>query len=241
MRLRAVFVVATLVVGYCSAAVVAPAAAQALPSTTELLQRVAAAAGGRDVEKRITSRVSNGFVVTPAGRAPLTLYQKAPDRFMVVIDSPAGGLSRNAFDGQEAWSENRRGVEAKTGPETGFVRREQTIHREIRLAELFQSVAVERVTQIDGRMVIVSRAVAPDGLAERFFFDGSSYLLFRHEVEIIGTLLRSDFDDYRNVSGAAIAHRIRRSRPDFSWSTELVDVGQNVPIEDALFARPGIR
>jgi hypothetical protein len=164
-----------------------------------------------------------------------------PDRFLIVIDSPVGGLSRNAFDGTEAWSENRTGIETKTGPDVGFVRREQTLHREIRLATLFKTLSVEPAATTSGRPLIGVRAVASDGVVERFLFDPESCLLTTHEVEIRGTLLRSEFEDYRSVDGVPVAHRVKRSRPDFTWTTEFVEVRQNVSIDDSLLTRPSSR
>lgn len=242
MRLHEVIgLVGTVAVCHAAAVRPAPAMPQGPDEARALLERVATAAGGEGIEHRITSRVSKGVIVTPAGKAPLTISLKAPDRFLVVIDSPAGGLSRNGFDGKEAWSANERGVTVRTGPEAGFFCREQTLHRETQLATLFASVAVERPAEIDGRSVVVARAVSRDGLTERFSFDASSYLLVRHEVEIGGTLLRADFDDYRTVDGVPVAHRIRRSRPDFAWTTEIGEVRHNMPIDDATFAKPGTR
>jgi len=215
--------------------------AQTPPSVREVLQRVSTAAGGADVEQRVTSRLAKGFVVTPGGRAPVTVYQKMPNRFLIVIDSPAGGLSRNAFDGTEAWSQNRGGTEAKNGHEVDFVRREQMLHREVRLATLFKTLSVDQAMTSEGRPATGIRAVASDGVVERFLFDQESYLLISHEVEINGKLLRSEFEDYRILDGVPVAHRVKRSRPDFAWTTEFLDVRQNVPIEESLFTKPSVR
>ena len=149
--------------------------------------------------------------------------------------------SRNAFDGTEAWSQSRTGIETKTGPDVGFVRREQTLHREIRLATLFKTLSVEPPATTSGRPLISVRAVASDGVVERFSFDPESCLLTTHEVEIRGALLRSEFEDYRSVDGVPVAHRVKRSRPDFTWTTEFVEVRQNVSIDDSLLARPSAR
>lgn len=241
MRLRIVSaLVLTSCAGYCAAVLPVPVRAERTSDLKQLLSRISAAAGGEEAQRRVTSRVSRGFIVTAAGRAPITVYQKGPEQFLVMIDSPAGGMSRNGFDGKVAWSENQKGVVTREGPEVGFFRREQTLHREIRLAELFKTLSVDSENN-DGGASISIRAVSDDGLTERFVFDAKSYLLSRHEVEVGGTLVRAEFDDYRAIDGVPVAHRIRRSRPDFSWVTEFSDVRHNTAVEDSLFVKPQVR
>ena len=47
-----------------------------------------------------------------------------------------------------------------------------------------------------------------------------------------------DYADYRDVEGVKIPFRWTLSRPNGRFTIQITDVKQNVPIEDAKFAKP---
>ena len=214
-------------------------AAVPLPSVPQILERYIAALGGRAAIEHLTSRVAHGRLLTPAGEAPLEIYVKAPDKFFRQIDSPAGGISRNAFDGTTAWSANRNAVREMTGPEVESFKREYNLYREIRLAEFYPGMALQGKQSLDGNEVYVLTGSPAEGTPEKFYFDARSGLLLRWDVTLRGTTLESHYEDYRAVDSVKVAFRIRRVRSDgFGWADQFDELRHNVAIDDAKFTRP---
>jgi hypothetical protein len=124
-----------------------------------------------------------GSLVTPAGTAPTEVYEKAPNKFLVIIDSPVSGLSQNGYDGTIAWAQNKqRGLREMSGPEVNNFKRECLIHREIKLRELYPKMTVKGTEQIGERDAYVVNAEAADGANETMYFDVSNGLLLRKDV-----------------------------------------------------------
>jgi len=212
---------------------------RALPSAAQILERYITAIGGRPAVERLTTRIARGRLITQAGEAPLEIRQKAPGKIFRQIDSPAGGTSRNGFDGQTAWSANRSGVREMTGPEVESIKREYSLHREIRLAEFYPKLAVEGKQSVNGADAYVVAGAAAEGFPEKFYFDVQTGLLLRWDVALRGTTIESNYEDYRTVDGVKLAFRIRHVRSDgFSWTDQWEEVRHNVAIEDSAFAMP---
>jgi hypothetical protein len=155
------------------------------------------------------------------------------------MDSPASGLSKNAFDGTTAWSQNKqRGRREVSGPEVENFKREYDLHREIRLKELYPGRTVKSQQKIGDRNAYELEAVAADGSRETMFFDAETGLLIRRDITMQGVTLQAWLEDYKRVDGVSIPLTIRRSRPDFTFTYKFTDVVQNVPLADAIFSKP---
>jgi hypothetical protein len=99
--------------------------AQELSTADQILDNYVDAVGGKDAIEKITSRVMRGSLVAPGGTAPLEIYEKLPNKFLIIIDSPAAGMSQNGFNGTTAWSQNRQnGIREMSGPPVENFKRE---------------------------------------------------------------------------------------------------------------------
>jgi hypothetical protein len=74
----------------------------AIPTVDQILDKYAQSVGGQRAVEKLTTRVMRGSLVAPGGSAPLEIYEKAPNKFLVVIDSPVAGISQNGFNGTVA-------------------------------------------------------------------------------------------------------------------------------------------
>jgi photosynthetic reaction center cytochrome c subunit len=84
--------------------------------------------------------------------------------------------------------------------------------------------------------------MAPGHPPVRFYFDKNSGLLVR-EVRYAETALgrmptQIDYADYRDSGGVKIPFRWTLSRPNGRFTIQVADVQNNVPIDDARFAKP---
>lgn len=213
----------------------------AVPALTvdQLLERSVRALGGRKALQSVRTRLSRGFMVNPSGeKAGLEIAEKAPDRFRVTMDVPAG-RSRNGYDGTAAWSQPP-GAPAQERPvaDAAFVIREHRLDRPLAMRSLYSRLSLAGARVVGGRKVIVLEAVAADSVVESWSFDSKSWLPVTTEMTIQGTPLQTWFEDYRRVGGVLVPFRVRRARRDFSWTHEFATIEQNVPLGDTLFSKP---
>ena len=100
-------------------------AAAQLQTLDQVLDKYIQAIGGKAAIEKLTSRIIMGSLVAPGGNAPIEIYEKAPNKFLVIINSPVSGVSQNGFNGAVAWSQNsQRGLREMSGPEVENFKRE---------------------------------------------------------------------------------------------------------------------
>ena len=216
-----------------------PKPAPTPPTIEDILERYVRAVGGRAAVEKITSRVMKGSLITAAGTARTEIYQKAPGKFLVIIDSPAGGVSKNAFDGAVAWSQNRqRGLREMSGAEVENFKREYDVQRELKLKQLYPKMGIKGLEKVGERDAYVLTAVAADGVEETMYFDGEDGLLLRRDVTLLGTTIQTYFQDYREVGGVKVPFTIKRQRGDFSFTYNFEQIEHNVAIDDTKFTKP---
>ena len=117
------------------------------PTVSAVLETYVTSIGGESAIRRHTTRVAVGALVTPSGKAPLEVRMKAPDKFLVRMEPPSG-VSENGFDGVTPWSRNAGVVRDRSGPDVGFVRRENMIHRAIEWTRLYPTISVARADRL---------------------------------------------------------------------------------------------
>jgi hypothetical protein len=205
---------------------------------SDVLAGYVRASGGEAAMRRVSTRVMTGFIVTPGGRAPLEIIQAEPSRFLRIIDSPVSGHSENGYDGTVAWSKNSEGVREMTGPPVEMVVRELHLHRPLVLSTQYVLLDAPKRDTVGGVAVYVISATTPDSTRETLYFDRSSGLLAGWDVSVGSIVLQTRLEDYRNVDGILLPFRIRRARPDFTWSEEFSQIRHNVPVESARFSKP---
>jgi len=209
------------------------------PTVDQVIDRYIKAVGGTAAIEKITTRVMRGSLVTSGGTARLEVYEKTPNKFLVIVENSAAGLSQNGFNGVVAWSQNaQRGSREMKGPEVENFKREYDLHREIKLKEFYPKMSVTGRETIGDRDAFVVEAATVDGVSEVLYFDVGTGLLFRRDVTVQGTTLQAYLEDYREVDGIKIPFTIRRSRSDFSFTYKFDEVKHNIAVEDSKFNTP---
>lgn len=237
--MKRAMIIVGLILFVVSTTAVQSAQQKPLPTVDEIIKRYVQAVGGKVAVEKLKTRVIKGSVVTPGGSAPLEIYVKSTNKFLVIIDSPVGGISRNCFNGTVAWSQNRqRGLREMSGPEVENFKREYDLHKEIRLREHYPKITFKSREKIGDREAYVVDAVTTDEVTEVLYFDVDSGLLMRRDVTVQGTMLQAYFEDYREVDGVKLPFTTRRTRGDFTFTTKFDEVKHNVTIEDARFDKP---
>jgi outer membrane lipoprotein-sorting protein len=223
-------------------AATAPAAIQErLPAAAEVLERYAAAVGGKALE-RLTSRVSKGTieVVTFGSSGTFEQYIKAPDRVINISSFPGFGDVIQAVNGQTGWaSMPDSGMRDLAGSELALMRRGAELNRALHLKEQYATLAVTAKTKVGGRDAYVVQATPAAGPAETWYFDVETGLLVKFELASeSGTAFTMYLEDYREVDGIKLAYTARQETPNFALTIRITEVKHNVPIEDSRFAKP---
>ena len=88
--------------------------AEKRPTVEEVFAKYVTAIGGEAAVRKIQTRESDVSVerpkfVNPSGKpTAVHIYQKAPDKFLMVITAPDGTVSYQGYNGTTGWQKRRR-------------------------------------------------------------------------------------------------------------------------------------
>ena len=222
-----------------------PAQTGALPTVDQVIDKYVAAVGGQAAFEKITSRVAVGTIEIPdAGMSgTVRISEKAPNKALVQVEV-AGMAIREGSDGVVAWDDNpQTGIREKQGTELAEAKRGTTFNLEIKLKTLYPKMTVTGRETVNGKATIVVNAVPADGAPAKFYFDADSGLLLKQSSTretAQGPMSFDNFyDDYRTVDGIKQSFTIRQVTSAFSSIIKIIDMKHNVPLDDAIFKKPG--
>ncbi len=223
----------------------ATAAAVKLPTATEILAKYVQAIGGKAANEKIKSRFVKATVeLVPFGvKGTSETYTAAPGKSINRTNLEGIGEIVEGFDGVTAWSINPlSGNRDKAGEELAQAKLIYDFGRATNLDKLYpkmQVTGIEKVGASDAYVVVGT----PDGLpAETFYFDTKSGLLVRQDATFVSPegkqAMKIFYEDYRDIDGLKMSYKSRTVTPQFEAITIITEVKNNVPVEDAKFAKP---
>ena len=224
----------------------------------EVVEKHLAAIGGRAVLAKATSEVATGSaVVSTQGidiAGPVEIYRKAPNKSRSFVR-----LDLSAVGGTEVT------VDQRCDGKTGFVSNSMQGDRDV-TGEQLQAMlnntfpsSLLNYKEAGGRIELVGKDKVGDravhvllytpmaGPASRMFIDAETYDVLRTVTQInvpeAGGAVEQTIDvgDFRTVSGIRLPFRVTTVSTTQTVSITLAKVEINVPIDDAMFARPGVR
>ena len=217
--------------------------ADAKANVGAILDQYIQAMGGRAALERVTTRVKTGTLVAQGGmKAPLEVYEKAPNKTLTIFRAPHG-TNQMGFDGAIGWTKTpEQGLREEAGQQLDFIKSEAEFYKELKLKERYSKLTLLGLAQLDNREAYVIEAAPPRGQPEKLYFDRQNGLLVRMDiVPDLGpekTQAQAYFEDYRVVDGVKLPFAIRRSRPGFTWTFQFDEIKLNVPVDDARFNKP---
>jgi photosynthetic reaction center cytochrome c subunit len=220
----------------------APAAAVATPTADQILDKYVAAVGGADALHKISTRVSKGNIGVGGHETPIEVFAKAPDKRMSVTYA-ASGDSITAFDGQGGWLGNTgRPARDMSGQEAEAAKLDADFYFATHVKEIFSSFRVGRPDKIGDQPVNTVICMRQGQPPVRLFFDQSSGLLLRQvrytDTPVGRNPTQIDYADYREVDGVKVPFRWTLARVNGRFTIQIQEARQNVPIDDAKFAKP---
>ena len=225
----------------------------ASPSPTEqtvidqILQRYEQVLGGKDAIAAITSQKLKGTFNLSGMTGTMEVWRKEPDKTLTIIEFPRIGTLKKGFDGQTRWVQTPIGTFSDSSPqqqEIADMERDAEAYSAARIRNLFDSMKLENKARLSGRDVYVIEGKPAKGPPEKLFFDVDSGLLLRWDMARRqpnrGTVfVKVHLDDYKDVSGVKVPFTVRFAFESFNFTVKVDELEHNVPIDDAVFKRPG--
>jgi outer membrane lipoprotein-sorting protein len=212
------------------------------PPASELFEKYLKAVGGAAAVQKIDSRVMKGTITFGDRNVPIEIYSKGPDKRVSITHTPDGD-SITAFDGHEGWlGLPKHAIREMHGPDIDAASMDADLHFPGHLQELFTQVEVrgkEKIGDTETYFVLGRREGKPP---LRLYFDEKSGLLvrlIRYGETPLGRLpTQIDYADYREAGGVKIPFRWTLARPSGRFTIQLAEAKENVPVDDAKFAKP---
>jgi hypothetical protein len=200
------------------------------------------AVGGAEALGKITTRVQKGSLTGfGPNPMPVEIFAKAPDRRISIVHTPRGD-SITAYDGTSGWLGNSgRPPRAMSAAESEAARLDADLGFPAHVAATFADLRVLPGEKIDGKDTVrVVGTKAGQAPVEMYFETETGLLarLVRYAETPVGRMpTRIDYADYRAADGVKIPFRWTVARPGTAFTIRVDEVEQNVPVEDARFAR----
>jgi photosynthetic reaction center cytochrome c subunit len=213
-----------------------------LPAPGELIEKYVQALGGEAAIKKISSRAGKGAMTGFGGKFPVEVFAKAPDASLTMVHLPNGD-SVSVYNGHEGWLvfPGRPGRPME-GAELEAARMDSDLHSSIDLQGTFTEFKKAQEEKVQGQQAYQVLAIKKGQPPVELYFDEHTGLLVRLVRYADSPLGRYptqiDYADYREQDGVKVPFRWTTARPGGSSVTQLDEVKQNVPIDDAKFAKP---
>jgi hypothetical protein len=225
--------------------VITQAVGQPMPAV--ILDKYLAAVGGAKATG-LTSFTAQGNAVgygpESAEERKVEIYAKAPNQMTTVIHTGNGDITR-VVNGVNAWlAETLRPVDVLplNGKDLEGAKIDAVVLFPGNIKTALTRMRVGFPTVIDDEDVLHVQGNTPGGTVVSLYFDEKSGLLrrmLRYVDSPVGPLLTQwDYEDYKDVSGVKMPHKITHTWLDGREIMELSQIRANVTIEAARFNKP---
>jgi hypothetical protein len=212
------------------------------PAAEQLFEKFVQATGGAGAIEKVTSRTQKGTIDFGGKSFPIDVYSKDPDK-RISFTHMGEADSITAYDGHEGWlGTPGRPLREMHGGDLDEAAMDADLHLATHLKQMFSEARVrgtEKVGDHDTYVVVGRREGKPP---VRLYFDEQSGLLLRllrYRETTLGRLpTQIDYADYRDLKGVKIPYQWTLARPGGRFTIQISDAQQNVPVDDAKFAKP---
>jgi zinc protease len=223
-----------------------PAGVPAGLTAQAIMGKYVAATGGAAAYAKIKSLVMSGSVEmkTQGIKGTFEMQSKDPDKLLVVINIPGFGEQREGYDGKIAWTKDPlNGVRELSGAEAEAKKLSAAFNSSVKWQELYKKFEVLGVRKVGSRSAYAVRMTPKTGRPTTNFYDTKTFLLLRSDTIVEspqGTFPTESYaSDYRVVEGVKMPF-VNRQRVGGIAEVLLTatEIKTNVPIDDAIFAKP---
>ncbi|HEV7473100.1 MAG TPA: c-type cytochrome [Pyrinomonadaceae bacterium] len=215
------------------------------PTADQILAKYSEALGGSAAIDKMKTRTMKGTMLVSNGATwGYEVYQTAPDKLYMVLNTPKQGVIEKGFNGQMGWEKSQRGLRDVNNQELFNLRRYTDFLKDIKLQGQFTRISYGGKEKIDGKDVYLLRGLGLDGKGERLYFDVQTGLLLRRITStptMVGLIPEQvDFADYRDVDGLKLPFSMKITSIDsfFNATRTLTEIKLNVPVDETKFNKP---
>ena len=214
-----------------------------LPSADDVIEKYTQAVGGAAAIQNVSSRVESGTVTFGVGpRFPIEILSKSPWRQAMIVHLPAGDSS-TVFDSQNGWFRSPAGpVRDMPQADIEGAKLDADLQFPMNVKKTFQALKVIRTERVSEHDAILLVATNSSGPPLCLFFDRQTGLLLRQLRFSMSPLglnpTQIDYADYKTIDGIQVPLHLVITRPNRTLDIHLLQVKQDVPVDDAKFARP---
>jgi hypothetical protein len=213
-----------------------------LPSPNDVIEKYIRGVGGVAAIQNVSSRVESGTVTFGVGPTfPIEILSKSPSRQAMIVHLPAGDCS-TVFDSQNGWIRSAAGaVYDMSQADIESAKLDAHWQFPINVAKTFQELKVIRTERISDHDAILLFATNSSGPPLELYFDRETGLLLR-QLRFGSSPLglnptQIDYGDYKTFDGVQVPLDLVITRPNRTLNIHLSQVKQNIPIDEAKFAR----
>jgi photosynthetic reaction center cytochrome c subunit len=217
--------------------------APTFPSVAQVLDKYVQALGGTEALAKISSRIEKGTLSGFGPRAfPVEIFAKATDKRVTVVHMPNGEMF-TAFDGQAGWLTGFGGhIQDMEGADLYAARLDADFQLAADATKLFRQVRMGKPEKVSDHDAWVLMGITPGQPPVKLYFDKESGLLLRQlryaQTPVGRYPTQVDYADFREVDGVKVAFRWTIARPGNSFTIQVDQIQQNVPVDDSKFAKP---
>jgi photosynthetic reaction center cytochrome c subunit len=220
----------------------APEGAPNGPSADQILAKYVTALGGASAIDKVSSRVQTGTATFGGHDSPIEIYSKAPEK-RVSFMKMGNAESVTAYDGTNGWmSSTGRPVREMNTGDLEASRMDADLHFATDVKSEFSDWRVLPAEKVGDHEAQVIRGRIPEKPPLKLYFDEQSGLLVRlvryAETPLGNNPTQIDYSDYRDVDGVKVPFKWTVSRPGNSFTVQIAKTEQNIPVDDAKFAKP---
>ena len=212
------------------------------PTADQILAKYVTAVGGADAVNKVTSRVQTGTSTFGGYSVPIEIYSKAPDK-RISITKMANTESMTAYDGKDGWMfSTGRPLREMNTADTEAAKMDADLHLATDIQKEFSDWRVLPEEKVGDHQALVIRGRMPEKPPVKLYFDEQSGLLVRlvryAETPLGNNPTQIDYSDYRDVDGVKVPFSWTIARPGNRFTIQIEKTQQNVPVDDAKFAKP---
>lgn len=212
------------------------------PTAEQLLDKYVQATGGAAAIDKVNSRVMKGTIDFGGMSLPIDIYAKDPLK-RISFTHMAEGDNVTAFDGRDGWlGMTGRPLREMHGSDLDGAAIDADLHLATHLKQMFRETRTEGSEKIGDHDTYVIVGQRDDKPPIRLYFDKQSGLLVRlvrfGETALGQLPTQIDYADYRDVDGVKVPYRWTLARPSGRFTIQVKELKQNVPVDDAKFAKP---
>jgi photosynthetic reaction center cytochrome c subunit len=213
-----------------------------VPPAEQILAKYLDAIGGASTIGKLSTRVEKGTIDLGGRQFAIDIFSKVPDKRILIIHLPNGD-NITGYDGNSGWtSAPNRPVRDIPGPEIASSRAETDLQLPTHLKQFFGELRADKPEKIDDHEVNVVSGLNAGEPATKFYFDEHSGLLLRVLRYVDSPLGRNptqiDYADYRDQGGVKMPFQRTIARPGAHFTIQIEKAQDNIPVDDARFARP---